>query len=113
MARVAVAPAPAVNRYPRPHSSGGGGGYESADLKPGRWGVAKREAVLSWDPEVAMPEFRQVVADGGITWLDLSEAELLLGGKLENIFIVSHRWSVYTHMHTRETKLFASTRLLY
>ena len=90
-------------------------GYDSTDLMPGRWGVVKRKAVLSWDARKPMPEFRQVVTDGGIMWLDLSESELLLGGRLENVFIVSHRWSVSTfctyihhHTYTRTRLLFAS-----
>ena len=105
MARVA----PAVHQLPRPHSStsvGQSGGYDSQTLKPGRWGVAKREAVLSWDLRNPMPEFRQVVEDGGIMWLDLSASELLLGGRLENVFIVSHRWSV----HSTHTSSYARTQ---
>ena len=72
--------------------------YKSSDLKTGKWAVVTREAVLSWKADQPMPEFRQVIADGGIMWVEMTEAEMVLGHTLENIVIVSHRWSVSLYL---------------
>ena len=70
--------------------------------------MAKREAVLGWKPDEKMPEFRQVIADGGIMWIEMGEADMVLGHKLEHIVIVSHRWSVYSFTrYARTYVLFA------
>ena len=71
--------------------------YKSSDLQPGKWAVVTRAAVLSWKPDQPMPEFRQVISDGGMVWVEMTEAQMVLGRTLENIVIVSHRWFSLDH----------------
>ena len=68
------------------------GGYNSSDLRRNRWAFAKRESILSWEPVSKMPEFRELVSQGGIEWLDLPEWEILDGKRLQDYLITSHRW---------------------
>ena len=66
--------------------------YNSDNLRRERWAFAKRESILSWDPTSKMPEFRDLIAQGGIEWIDLPEIEILKGERLQNYWITSHRW---------------------
>ena len=66
--------------------------YNSDNLRRERWAFAKRENILSWDPTSKMPEFRDLIAQGGIEWLELPETEILKGERLQNYWITSHRW---------------------
>jgi len=68
------------------------GGYDSKHLRRNRWAFAKRENILSWEPVSKMPEFRELVSQAGIEWLDLPEWEILDGKRLQNYVITSHRW---------------------
>ena len=66
--------------------------YSSSDLRRNQWAFAKRENILSWEPVSKMPEFRELVSQAGIEWLDLPEWEILDGKRLQNYVITSHRW---------------------